>query len=344
MGPQSAGADPGPIAYGLGGNDVTVTDANLLLGRIPGDYFLGGEMKLDLDAARMAVREKIAAPLGISIDEACAAVVEVANANMLKMLRIVSVEKGFDPGDFTLVAFGGNGPVHAAELADDLGIKEVLVPPAPGLLSAQGLLVADVRYDFRQTHLAPVAAGDLAEVESVFAALEQKGRDALRRYGLGEKSVVVNRSADMRYPHQAHEITVPMPGGILTPAIAPEIIETFHRVHEKSYGRRDQAAAVEFVTLNVLAKGETSHPECKPLPEGDGSAARARKGPREVYFRDIGRADCEHYDRNLLRAGDRLAGPAIVEAVDSTTIVPPGWMLRCDPIGNLLLTREGRGS
>lgn len=344
VGPQSAGADPGPIAYGLGGTDVTVTDANLLLARIPSDYFLGGEMKLDIEAARIAVREKIGAPLGISVDEACAAVIEVANANMLKMLRIVSVEKGYDPGDFTLVAFGGNGPVHAAELADDLGIKEVVVPPAPGLLSAQGLLVADVRYDFRQTRLAPVASGDLAEVERVFAALEQKGRDALRRYGLGGKSIAVTRSADMRYPHQAHEITVPMPDRVLTPAVAPEIIEAFHRVHEKSYGRRDSAAAVEFVTLNLTARGETSHPDYKPLPKGDGSARAARKGPRKVYFRDIGRIDGEHYDRVLLRAGDTLSGPAVVEAVDSTTIVPPGWVLQCDPIGNLLLTREGRSS
>ena len=341
VGPRSAGADPGPIVYGLGGDDVTMTDANVLLGRIPGDYFLGGEMKLDVERARAAVSAKLAVPLGISVDEACAAVIEVANANMLKMLRIVSVEKGYDPGDFTMVAFGGNGPVHAAELSDDLGIDEVIVPPAPGLLSAQGLLVADVRYDFRRCCVAVVAGDTLAYVESVFAALERKGHEALRRYGLSADSVTVTRSADMRYSHQAYEITVEMPPNALASAKGPEIIEAFHRVHEKRYGRRDRAAAVEFVTLNLTATGETSRPQYQPLRQGDGSGDRARKGPRKVYFRDIGRTDCEHYDRKLLCAGDRLAGPAIVEAVDSTTVVPPGWELQCDPIGNLVLTRNG---
>jgi N-methylhydantoinase A len=341
VGPRSAGADPGPIVYGLGGDDVTMTDANVLLGRIPGDYFLGGEMTLDVERAREAVTRKLAGPLGISVDEACAAVVEVANANMLKMLRIVSVEKGYDPGDFTMVAFGGNGAVHAAELAEDLGIHEVVVPPAPGLLSAQGLLVADVRYDFRQTHVASAVSDNMEDVERVFAALEQQGRDALKRYGLDEKSVAVTRSADMRYFHQAYEITVDMPCGALASASGSEIIEAFHRAHEKRYGRRDAAAEVEFVTLNLTAKGETSRPRYEPLPRGDGSGGGARKGPRKVYFRDAGRLDCEHYDRKLLRGGDTFAGPAIVEAADSTTVVPPGWTLTCDSIGNLVLTRNG---
>jgi len=344
VGPRSAGADPGPIAYGIGGQNVTVTDANLLLGRIPDHSFLGGAMKLDLAAARRAVEDKIAKPLGIPLDEACAAIVEVANANMLKMLRIVSLEKGYDPADFTLVAFGGNGPVHGTELAHDLGIHEVLVPPAPGLLSAQGLLVADVRYDFRQTHVIRLEGGDLDEVERVFAALEQKGREALRRYGLAENVTTLTRSADMRYLHQAYEVVTAMPEGPLGKASAPAIVEAFHAAHEKRYGRRQQGAAVELVTLNVTAKGDTVRPIHAPLAAGDGTAAAARKGRRSVYFRDIGRLDCEHYERPLLAAGDRLAGPAIVQAVDSTTVVPPGWTLACDRIGNLMLTREGRRS
>ena len=344
VGPKSAGADPGPIAYGIGGENVTVTDANLLLGRIPSDWFLGGEMTLDLTATRRAVEQKLAAPLGIGVDEACSAVVEVANANMLKLLRIVSVEKGFDPGDFTLVAFGGNGPVHGGELADDLGIHEVVIPPAPGVLSAQGLLVADVRYDFRQTYIAPVTSESVEEVERLFADLEGKGREALRRYGLGDKSVVVTRSADMRYRRQAYEITVPLPEGELTRALVSEIIESFHLAHEKLYGRRDLAATVEFVTLNLTAKGDTVRPEYKPLPKGDGSVQGALKQTRAVYFRDKGRIDCKIYDRAQLRAGDELSGPAIVEAPDSTTIVLPDWNLRCDSIGSLILTRGGSPS
>ena len=344
VGPRSAGADPGPIAYGLGGKNVTVTDANLLLGRIPVDSFLGGEMRLDLDAARSGVEELIARPLGISVDEACAAVIDVANANMLKMLRIVSVEKGCDPADFTMVAFGGNGPVHGAELAHDLGIPEMIAPPAPGVLSAQGLLVADIRYDFRQTHVAAVAGAELDEVERIFQGLEKKGRAALERYGLAENLVSVTRFADMRYPQQAYEMTVELPEGALTFGSQAAIAESFHSAHEKRYGRRDTNSSVEIVTLHLTAKGDTLRPEYKPLPPGDGSIDRARTGTRRVYFRNVGRVDCEHYDRSRLRAGDTLKGPAIVQAVDSTTIVPIGWVLECDRIGNLVLTREEQRS
>ena len=336
VGPRSAGADPGPIAYGLGGTNPTVTDANLLLGRIPADSFLGGEMTLDLDAARRGVQELIAGPLNISVDEACAAIIDVANANMLKMLRIVSVEKGCDPADFTMVAFGGNGPVHGAELAHDLGIPEMIAPPVPGVLSAQGLLVAEIRYDFRQTHVAPVAADKLADVERIFADLERKGRDALKRYGLPDDQVTVTRFADMRYPHQGYEMTVELGDGTLTTAIA----ENFHAAHERRYGRRDAASAVEIVTLHLTAKGESLRPDYKPLPQGTGNAGHAHTGTRPVYFRDVGRVDCDHYDRARLAAGDKLSGPAIVQAVDSTTIVPIGWSLECDRIGNLILTRN----
>ena len=189
VGPRSAGADPGPVAYGLGGDRVTVTDANLLLGRIPADHFLGGEMRLDVDRARHVLEDTVAKPLGTTVEEASAAIIEVANASMLKMLRIVTVEKGLDPADFTLVAFGGNGPVFGIELADELGMREVVIPPAPGLLSAQGLIAADLRYDFRQTFVGAAGAVDLGEIETRLAALEAQGRDALRRYGIGDDAI-----------------------------------------------------------------------------------------------------------------------------------------------------------
>lgn len=341
VGPHSAGADPGPIAYGLGGDRVTVSDANFLLGRIPAEYFLGGEMQLDLGTARRIVQEQVAAPLNISVEEACAAVVEVANANMLKMLRIVTVEKGCDPTGFSLVAFGGNGAVHGIDLAADLGVREVIVPPAPGLLSAQGLLVADIRYDFRQTHVEAVIGGDIDGVERVFSALERRGREALQRYGLADSTIAFQRSADMRYRRQAYEINMRVPDRALTAADQPEIAEAFHQLHERMYGRRDGAGLIQFVTLSVTAVGNTRRLQHQPLAAGDGTAARARKSSHKVYFRDHGMLECQCYDRSLLLANDTLTGPALIEAADSTTVVPPGWTARCDAIANLMITRAG---
>jgi N-methylhydantoinase A len=340
VGPESAGADPGPVAYGLGGRRVTVTDANLLLGRIPASDFLGGRMKMDVERARKAVEDEIATALGLTVEEACAAVVEVANAAMLKMLRIVTVEKGCDPADFSMVAFGGNGPLHGPELAHDLGIGEVIVPPAAGVLSAQGLLVADIRYDFRQTHVVSVLEGDLGEIERLYAALEEQGQAALRRYGVDPKAVAFQRSADMRYRRQAYEINVRLPDAPLRPDDAPRIAEAFHAMHERLYGRRDPSGVVQFVTLCVSAVGNSRELEYRPLPQGDGSAQQARKGTRTVFFRDAGMVDCPLYERGRMLAEDRVTGPALIEGEDATVLVLPGWRARCDPMGNLVLTRE----
>ena len=341
VGPRSAGAEPGPVAYGLGGNAVTVTDANLLLGRIPADHFLGGEMKLDVAHARRVVEDTIANPLGTSVEDACAAIIEVANASMLKMLRIVTVEKGLDPADFTLVAFGGNGPVFGIELADELGMREVVIPPAPGLLSAQGLLAADLRYDFRQTYVGEIAAANFSEIEARFSALEQQGRTALARYGIGDADIAVTRSADMRYRRQAYELNVGLPPGAVSETTCPELIENFHRAHERLYGRRDTAGTVEIVNLCVTLTGNVRRPQYQELGAGDATAALARKGTRDVFFANCGSCAAVRYERSQLRAGDTLPGPAIVEAADSTTLVPPGWSLRCDRIGNLFATRIG---
>ena len=340
VGPESAGADPGPIAYGLSGKRVTVTDANLLLGRIPADYFLGGEMRLDLESARRIVDESLARPLAISVEDACSAIIDVANANMLKMLRIVTVEKGCDPRAFSMVAFGGNGPLHGVELAEDLGIREVIVPPAPGLLSAQGLLAADIRYDFRQTHVVAVLDGDMDEVERVFQALEAQGREALARYGLGDQRIRFVRSADMRYRRQAYEINLPLTDFQLGATARAPVAESFHRLHERLYGRRDPQGVIEFVTLVVSAVGNTNRLQHAPLPRGDGTARAAAEKQRRVFFRTTGMIECPCYDRARLRAEDAFLGPALIEAADSTTLVPPQWRLKCDAMGNLLITRE----
>lgn len=340
VGPQSAGADPGPVAYGLGGEQITVTDANLLLGRIPADDFLGGEMRMDVARAREAVENKIARPLQLGIDDACAAVIEVANANMLKMLRIVTVEKGCDPADFSMVAFGGNGPLHGPELAHDLGIRQVIVPPSAGVLSAQGLLVADVRYDFRQTHVVSVLDGDLERVDALFDGLERRGREALRSHGVDPATVDFQRSADMRYRRQAYEISVRLPDSPLGAADALAVVEAFHQMHERLYGRRDPAGVVQFVTLCVTALGNSRKFEYRPLSPGDGSAVQARKGARRVFFRDAGIIECAVYRREKLLAHDAIQGPAVIEAADSTVLVLPQWRARCDALANIVLDRE----
>ena len=339
VGPRSAGADPGPVAYGLGGTNPTVTDANLILGRIPADHFLGGEMKLDVERARAEIKKSIAGPLGTSVEEACAAIIEVANASMLKMLRIVTVEKGLDPADFALVAFGGNGPVFGIELAEELEMHEVVIPPAPGLLSAQGLLAADLRYDFRQTYVGGVTSNNLTEIDTRYAALEAQGRDSLGRHTIGKSAVTVTRSADMRYRRQAYELNVPLPSGKLSGETYATLVEEFHRAHERLYGRRDAAGVVEIVNLCVTLTGNVRRPEYRELEPGDGSAAHAKKGTRKAYIANRGVFDCMRYERSLLRAGDTFSGPAIVEAADSTTVAPPGWSLHCDRIGNLFARR-----
>ena len=338
VGPESAGAFPGPIAYDKGGENVTVTDANLVLGRIPADLFLGGELPLNVKKARAAIEEKIAAPLGIPVDEACAAIIEIANASMLKMLRIVTVEKGLDPADFTMVAFGGNGPVFAAELAGELGVSEVLVPPAPGLLSAQGLLVADIRHDFRQTLVANAATVSMAALEYAFTDIETRGRAALERYGLDPALVEVSRSADMRYRRQAYEIEVAMPDGALTDDVRGEMIERFHQAHERLYGQRDPVGIVQVVTLCVTITAKTHPVTYRPIADRDEANVKPRF-MRQIFFPGTGRIEALCFDRSEMFADEVVPGPAVIGGSESTIVVPPGWNATSDRSGNIFLRR-----
>ena len=338
VGPESAGAVPGPICYSKGGDRVTITDANVLLNRIPADHFLGGKMALDVERTRKLVREQFAAPLGISEEEVCAAIVEIANANMLKMLRIVSVEQGYDPRDFCLIPSGGSGPVHAVELAEELGIDDVIVPPAPGLLSSQGLLSADIRYDFRRTFVTSVAEANLDELTALIDSLRAEGEHAVGKYKLPVDQVDVVVTADMRYLGQAYEINIPLPGGTLDDRSRASIVETFHLAHERIYGRRHAEGRVQFVNVLLTVIGRVraiTHPE---LPPADGAlipVARAR-----TWFRGKAYDDCPCYDRDAIRSGHRWSGPAVVAGQDSTIVIPPGWDAVCDRFGNLLISRS----
>jgi N-methylhydantoinase A len=339
VGPESAGAVPGPICYAKGGKRLTITDANVLLNRIPADHFLGGKMKLDVASTRAIVEKEFAKPLGISSEEVCSAVIEIANANMLKMLRIVSVEQGYDPQDFCLIPSGGSGPVHAVELAEELGIREVIVPPAPGLLSSQGLLSADVRYDFRRTYVQSVSQLSLPDLARLIGELRKEGEQALAGYKLPASRIDISVSADMRYLGQAYEINVPLPAGELNEAFRAAAIEAFHQAHERLYGRRQAGATVQFVNilLSVIGRVKTvRHPELEKAEGSPKPIAKAR-----TWFQGKACDDCPCYDRDTIRAGHSWQGPAVIAGQDSTIVLPPGWNGVCDAFGNLILTRAG---
>jgi N-methylhydantoinase A len=340
VGPESAGAVPGPICYGKGGDRVTITDANVLLNRIPADHFLGGRMRLDVKRTRAIAEQQLARPLGVSVEEVCAAIIEVANANMLKMLRIVSVEQGYDPQDFCLIPSGGSGPVHAVELAEELGITEVIVPPAPGLLSSQGLLSADVRYDFRRTFVASVTDADLESLRALIGELREEGARSLSEYDLSADQTEVVVTADMRYLGQAYEINVPLPAAELDDDSRITLIEDFHKAHERIYGRRHSEGRVQFVNIILTVFGRVRavrHPELAAADGPPKPIARAR-----TWFRGQPYDDCPCYDRDTILAGHQWSGPAVVAGRDSTIVIPAGWSARCDRFGNILLTQSER--
>ena len=337
VGPRSAGSEPGPVAYGRGGTEPTVTDASLVLGRLHPDRFAGGQMTLDPEAARQALTDKIAKPLGLSAEEAAAGVIRIANANMESAVRVSSAEKGYDPRSIILVAFGGAGPMHAAALAKAVGIPTVLVPNQPGVFSAVGLVMADIRHDFVQTHM---MSGDQITGESLgplYAALEQSADDALDEDGISRDNWLCRRSADLRYVGQAYEVNVPVPNGVLDGAAIETTVQRFHELHRQLYAHNHPDKTVEFVSGRVAAIGLTSVPPLRKL-ERDGRAAAPRES-RPVYFEECeGFIDTDVFDRGALGPGSALTGPTIIEQVDSTIVIHPNQKASVDEFGNLLIS------
>jgi len=335
VGPQSAGVTPGPACYGRGGTEPTVTDANVVLGRLSPASLLAGAMPIQPEAAKQVVYEKIARPLGMNLERAAEGILEVVNANMLRAIRRVSVERGYDPRRFSLVAFGGAGPLHGAALARSLDMREVIVPPCPGIASALGMLSANVRHDYVQTNITRAETADPDTVSSVFTGMEARAKEQLSREGFTVDGMEMIRSADMRYPRQAHELNVPLEGGVVSRWMLCRAASRFHDLHEAAYGYARRTAPAEIVNLRLAAVGEL--PALPRLPEARPDAAAPVPSPagwRRVVFEGR-RVHTPVYRRDALTAGHEIAGPALVEQLDATLWIPPRCRAHRDRHGNI---------
>jgi N-methylhydantoinase A len=333
VGPQSAGADPGPICYDRGGEDPTLTDANLLLGRLSADAFLDGEMALAVDRTRERFETAIAGPLGRSVQAAAQSAIEVATASLVREIRRVTVERGLDPDTFALVAFGGAGPLHAPFVAAKLNVETVIVPRNPGVFSARGLLIADVRVD--ESHAYRKEDIDPAVLREQFDRLENDLLDRLRTQGFAPEETTIERSVDMRYDGQAYELTVPVADGPIDEEAVSRAIDAFHEKHARRYGHAMREEPTEVVTLRVDGTVPTDRLKDEPT----GSAGDARRTDRSVYFADSGFCETPIYDRDSLGAGVSIDGPAVLEESGSTSIVPPGWTATVSPRGSVIIER-----
>lgn len=340
VGPRSAGAVPGPACYGRGGQEATVTDANLVLGRLDPQGFLGGsgDVSLDSEAARR-VGKALGDALGLSVEAAALGIVQIANAVMEQALRRVSVERGYDPRRFTLLPFGGAGPLHACELADALGIRQILVPPFPGVLSAYGMLVADVVFDAAQTILllASQLRDESTHLAHLYDKLARQVQSVLAQEGFAEPEL--DAALDLRYRGQSYELTVPLPLPITGESVWVAT-EAFHAAHAQRYGYAMPEEPVTVVTLRVVGRGPGARPRLPRQVMGGEDPAAAYLGERAVWFSAAGPTKTPTYDRAKLQAGNRLRGPALVLQYDATVAIMPAWAGRVDVLGNLWLERE----
>jgi N-methylhydantoinase A len=340
VGPRSAGADPGPACYGLGGELPTVTDANLVLGRLNPEYFLGAEMPLYPDRAREAIRRWVAEPLGLSVEEAAAGIIRVVNANMVRGISVNSTQKGYDVREFALLAFGGAGPLHAAEMAEDLGMRSVLIPPYCSVFSALGAVASDVRHDYVQTVAMAQADLSAAGLEAAFAELEAEARRLLSEEKVPEERIRLLRSADLRYQGQSYELTIPLsPTRPLDQASLDHLVADFHRWHERIYAYSDPKESVEVISLRLAAIGEVPDLKLRRRRRRSGSVP-SPKARRAVYFPGVGFRESTTFERTSLAPGHTVEGPCLIEEETSTTVVPPAWKATVDGYGVITLTRR----
>jgi N-methylhydantoinase A len=364
IGPRSAGADPGPAAYGRGGTEATVSDADVVLGYLDREALLGGALQIDLAAAEAAISRHVAEPLGLSVAEAAARIVEIVNSNMAEALRIVSIERGHDPREFGLIAFGGAGPVHAAALAAELQIPEIIVPSAPGAFSALGLVATDLKRDYSRTLYADLAGLDPARLAEALAEIEAMAGSMLAAAAIPPDRRALLRAADLRYRRQAYELTVPVAEGPITRASLDGLAAAFHEKHRQTYGHANHAEPVQLVNIRLTAVGRLPlfsltrkgpmaglgpaiHAFQTGLVEPEGVDARDKPGHglgarkvRKVWFPETGFASCAVHWRDHLTAGETLSGPAIIEAMDSTIVVPPDCVSVVDASGYIRMRRR----
>ena len=342
VGPRSAGADPGPLCYAHGGSEPTITDAHVVLGRIP-PHLLGGEIPLDTNAARAGL-ESLAARLGLALEECATGILEISAWNQANALRQVTVQRGLDVRDFTMTTFGGSGSLLLCRLVDILGLSGVLVPENPGNVSAFGLLTVDVRNDYVQTAVARHDDLDVAAVGKIYDDLADQAGTALDREGFARADHGYQRSADLRYVGQAFEVRVPAPEGHVDETFTVAVADSFHEAHKQLYGysfRGDARQPVEWVNLRVSGVGPIARPTLRRRPPGDGNPARAQTGVRPVLFDAVeGWVDTPVFWRVGLAPGDMLTGPAVIEEFGSTVPLHPGFVAQIDDLGNILVNRE----
>ncbi len=346
VGPDSAGADPGPVCYGRGGRAPTVTDADLVLGYLDPGYFLGGAMHLDAAAAEAALAASIGAPLGLSAAEAAWGVHQVVNEAMANAARVHVVERGKNPRALPVVAFGGAGPVHGYRVAELLGTGELILPYGAGVTSAMGLLVAPLAFDFVRSYYAKLDELDWSELNGIFEQMERVGTDLLVGSGAGPGEITHTRTADIRYVGQGHQISVPIPDGTLSQVHLPDIRDEFDRVYKTLYGREGPPVELEALTWRVVSRGPRPAPVESGPEDRSGGAEAARKGERPAYFPSLGGfTETPVYDRYRLGPGTALRGPAIIEERESTAVIGPGGRAAVDERLNIvvLVGERGRG-
>jgi len=343
VGPRSAGADPGPACYMLGGQEPTVTDANLQLGILNPEYFLGGEMEVSPQLGQQAI-QKVADHFELSVDEAALGIIKIVNTNMSGLLQSMTVKQGYDPREFAMVAFGGAGPIHATAIAEDLHIPTVIVPPSPGVFSAWGMLMADLRHDFGQTYIAPVDTAGVDEINELFRTLEKRVKELFTREHIPESSIVISYELDLRYAGQEHTLSVSAPSTIREED-KPVLNERFDDRHLRVYGHNAPEEPKEIVSLKVIGIGRVTKPVLEIIAKGDEMPpSDARLGERKVY---VGNNDFQMftiYRRDQLLSGNMLRGPAIIEEATATTVVEENQACCVDKYGNLIISldKEGR--
>lgn len=333
VGPESAGADPGPASYGWGGTRPTVTDANVLAGRINPAYFLGGEIPLQTDLAKRAM-QPVADAFKISVEDAAMGVIRLADSNMVNALKLVSVRRGYDPREFVMVAFGGGGAMHAGALARELRLKKVLIPTNPAVFSAWGMLMTDLRQDFIRTSIRRTDAIDPADITKLFAEMEGQTLDLMKEQDISEERIRFQRFADMRYLGQEHTVKVPIPAGSIMPERIPEINEAFRRLHEQAYTFRLESP-VELVNYHLTAFGIVEKPELRKVPHKGLTLDKARKGERRVNFDEMGFHASPVFERDRFPMGKAFQGPMVIEEPAATIVVFPDQRVRKDEYGFL---------